>query len=1173
MKKIILFSFIFLFVNCIFSQTLPTNENYIYSRTYLEPVTIENPSAKQIQNVQYYDGVGRKKQSIAIKTTPEGEDLVIPYIYDGFGRNIKSFLPIPRNTLNGNIQSVSEADVNSYHGTTNAFDENELESYSFGRVKQSAFPGDDWKLNSGHTKRYNYGINKTSDGIKKYTTTTQWDAANKIFISSIPLSGVYVDGELYKYSVTDENNNVSFIFTDNLGNIILQRKDEGTGFADNYYIYNEYNQLAYIISPLAAKVSVLDQNTLDELCYQYRYDDQNRLVEKKLPGKGYDKNSGIWHWESFVYDQADRIVLTQDANQKKESKWMITKYEALGRVAYTGIISGGSRQSMQSQAGNYVITEARSDNGFSKNGAQIYYTNSLFIDINTVLTVNYYDIYPPSTPAVASQILGQNVLMSSGQNSNVTTRGLPVASHIKNIEDDNWTKNYLWYDNEGNNIASHSINHLGGYNKTETLFNFSGQILQNITKHKRLDSDVEKIINETFTYDNQNRLITHKHQIDSNQPEFLTQNEYTKFSQLKSKKVGGVSSSAPLQEENYQYNIRGWMTQINNPNDLSSGDLFGYAIKYTNPENTNLSTGRFNGNIAEIDWKTSTYPNDNKRRYSYTYDQLNRLLQGIYSEPGSSLINNGNYNEQLTYDLNGNIASLKRFSKPSSGTTAEKIDDLIYNYTGNRLDKITLPPSVLNNSSGYNALQNVFAYDSNGNMIKHLDKGIGAITYNLLNLPSTITRGGGQFKNITNYTYRADGTKLKKIYSFGKIGDFGTITNVQTETDYLDGFQYVLETGGVWCIDCPAPSPVLQFVPTSEGYFDYVKNKYIYNYSDHLGNVKLSYMHNGSSIEILEENNYYPFGLKHEGYNTSAGNPSYQYKYNGKELQETGMYDYGARFYMPDIGRWGVADPLAELRPDLTPYRYAFNNPIAFTDPTGMYEDAWSEEGDSYSGYFDFSFHWSNNYSQSYGDSNILSTLGDIFSFQWGIDFGTGFQSGDAGFNNDMMQDIADESMRFDDGGPGDPLYNGKALYGTNYIGPGPDVNPYDLLNNGLKPVDIMDLNAFNHDVAYYKANTGGIKGALLETAVAEADQKLALDALKVMIGYTKGQIDPVTGNKISLYTALIAVDVYNFFTPIATRKLGTKAVNKQSTKAKNNIMQKYNNFQNTIINAIKRAK
>ncbi|WP_300348441.1 RHS repeat-associated core domain-containing protein [Chryseobacterium sp.] len=58
--------------------------------------------------------------------------------------------------------------------------------------------------------------------------------------------------------------------------------------------------------------------------------------------------------------------------------------------------------------------------------------------------------------------------------------------------------------------------------------------------------------------------------------------------------------------------------------------------------------------------------------------------------------------------------------------------------------------------------------------------------------------------------------------------------------------------------------------------------------------------------------------MKHEGYNALAGNPAYSYQYNAKELQkETGWNDYGARMYMPEIGRWGVIDPLAEaLRRD-----------------------------------------------------------------------------------------------------------------------------------------------------------------------------------------------------------------------------------------------------------------
>ncbi|WP_336703374.1 DUF6443 domain-containing protein [Chryseobacterium indologenes] len=945
MKKLILPIGVLLLSNLTYAQlsTISSNENYIQTKTYLD--YNGTAATKSSETVQYFDGLGRPKQVINLQASPLGRDVVTHIEYDQFGRQVKDYLPVPQlSTSNGNYYSGPLGVYPTTYGNEKIYSEKVLENSPLDRILEQKQVGNDWNTKS---VKFGYDTNGLNE-VYQFTTTTSWvDGATKSVLSLSPAT-VYAPNQLYKNSVKDEDENETVEFKNGQGQTLLVRKIMSpTLQIDTYYVYNEYNQLAFVIPPMAVHKPITD-DLLNTLCYQYRYDGKGRLVEKKLPGKG---------WEFMIYDKQDRLVGTQDAVLRTKGQWLYTQYDQLGRVVITGLATGGDRNAEQPLADGSNNMTRTGFVVFTRQGLDVYYDPGVTYPHASkwvaLLSVNYYDSYPAYSfnPAFPSTIQGAPVLTASATTDGRSIKGFLTMSFVKNIEDDNWTKNYTYYDTKGRAIGSHSINHLGGYTHTESKLDFAGVTKQTVTKHKRLNTDTERVITETFDYDSQNRLLVHKHQVDSNPVEILTQNKYNELSQVTNKKVGGTDPVSPLQSIDYKYNIRGWLTKINDPAALN-GKLFGYEIKYTNPVYTNLSSGRYNGNIAEVDWINAS--EGALKRYSYTYDPLNRLNDAIYTEPGATNPYNNNFNENLTYDFNGNIMTLKRNAYPVSGTTATQVDDLEYKYTGNRLNQV-IEHSL--NSSGYEGGNNIIGYDLNGNMTDMKDKGIQSIGYNYLNLSDTFTivqnTFGNPINNTLNYLYRADGTKLRKIYTVTTTGR-GARTTIQT-TDYLDGFQYTLEDGSI-CVTCRTSSAYeeqayksisdaekvitpqwnLDFVPTSEGFYSFTQNRYIYQYKDHLGNTRVSFAKGDIDVpEILDTNNYYPFGLNHIGDTFSPFGSFYSYKYNGKELQETGMYDYGARMYMADIGRWGVIDPLAETSRRFSPYNYALNNPIRFIDPDG----------------------------------------------------------------------------------------------------------------------------------------------------------------------------------------------------------------------------------------------
>ncbi len=811
---------------------------------------------KLTQVISYMDGMGRTFQTLAVAASPDQFDLVSATGPEKQGLAITSYLPYISTTNDGlyrpnalrgsNGAYTSSEQYNFYQNAslvahdTKPYSKAVYRQTPDARALESGAPGSHWQPVAGdttHTVRSVISFNTTADSVRK------WDNAG---VSS----GYYAANTVVVETNKDENGNQVISYTNALGQLVLKKVQyETTKWLKTYYVYDEYGRLKFQVPPRA--VGLLDSTpnlvadtNLTELIYTYTYDNKSRVIAKKVPGA---------EEESIVYDKLDRIVLTQDGNLKSRNKWMFIKYDYYGRPVYSGLFnSSSSRTTLQSALDSEDYTQSGVKwYEYEMSGANDYSNQAYPRSNTTVLTVNYYDHYDFNRDNSADYNFDGSHL--SGQETAALTaaRGSATGSRRQTVDaagnpTGTWLKNVIFYGAYDRVIQTLSNNHLYSTlaDKTTIIYNFAGQVVKSKTTHTSSASFSVSYVDRPV-YDHAGRVVKQYRQINSDAEQLLAEYVYNKLGQVVDKNLH-YSGGSYLQSVDYRYNIRGWLTSINNAQLTSdgslnddTGDYFGMELAYEKVISGMSNSRQSNGNISAMKWRTyGTTGAAGQRSYKYAYDNSDRLTAATFqaSSAASTWDKEVNtLNETLTYDANGNIKSLvrKRNSRGLSGTTVtstpQTIDDLSYIYqsvnggtqNSNVLVRVNEAVGGTVGEAGFKNGDNSdteFTYTTWGSVKKDGNKQIDSVVYNFLGKPSRVYFHNGF---VVSYTYDAAGGKLSVKTD--------SVATTKSFFNYIGGFVY------------EGATPALSFFSSPEGRV--VKNggsyEYQYSISDHQGNTRV----------------------------------------------------------------------------------------------------------------------------------------------------------------------------------------------------------------------------------------------------------------------------------------------------------------------------------------------
>ena len=891
-----------------------------------------------VKRVDYLDGLGRPEETVlSAPGTAEG-DIVTFRQTDAFGRPSREWLPIPASHTDGAFSAGSGclAAAAAYYADEIPYSATSYEPSPLSRVTAETGPGAAWHA-SGKSRTRSYLTNNNQvDSLKcmRYTVSVQPYTG-----VTVRFDGLYALGAVSVACEADEDGHVTLSFTDRCGRLLLiRRRYNSSGVRisnDTYFIYDKRDRLCAVIPPAVPKAlgQVSDQ-AMSDFAYLYQYDQRGRLSGRKLPGAG---------WTYMVYDDADRLVLSQDREMFAKGISIFHAYDILGRECVTGT----TRRDVDTgtaETGIPGLALCRYTGTGSLGG---YEVSGIPLDEPVLLTARYYDTHAFTA---GNAELEYSAVPSYGELGG-SQRGLAtgiVEARLSSSGICAYDSTAVYHDMRGRAVQTRKTNARGGHDVTMLSLELDGT--EAARRHVHTARGMQPVGEVTaYTRDAWGRRVMTAHAVDGHTAVTLSTLAYDGVGRMAAKTTGGQETSA------YTYNVRSWLTAAAGQR-LTERLCYNEAVEGLSPALTHRY--RWNGTVAACGWTAGG--ETRQRGYSLLYDGLDRLTEAYYGEGWNLTAYHTKYDGKAAYDCMGNPVWIYRKSPVSvdSVRPSSPSDRLCLEYDGNRLTHVTDSVTSGHNYEGAfhfadgTDTETEYEYDENGNMVKDLNRNISQIQYNWLNLPSMIQFGDNTY--IYN-THSATGEKLTTQFAIqaqpilsplsGNGGALETESAAEPESaveSLASGPATHIDTYHRYYCGNMVYDGGERRLLTDEGYVTFAADgtpQYHFYLRDHLGNIRVVFDQTGAVEQVTH---YYPFG----GVMRESTNPGLQpYKYGGKELDRTSgldAYDFGARMYFADRLQWGQMDPLCEKYYDWSPYNYCGNGPINTSDLDGMdwYQDS-----------------------------------------------------------------------------------------------------------------------------------------------------------------------------------------------------------------------------------------